>query len=250
MYDVLNFLCIPVILSDDIIYAYSDQSGGPFNHSLFSIQLPQSLIYYTTLKQLSLYRNNKQLMGILPSGQLIYDLLESSYHQHGDYYYFNERRSRGSSSSSNSRSNNYSSVYINPLIHILQSISMLDIQILRNNMYHISSYYRYYQIKTSPTTTPTSNMSSSRNAFTSSTKATTTTTTSTIMNQIPLIDHYFPDGDAMTMLIQLLSLRKKKGLYNISNQCQLERKGRKHNYISRFTCDNKDKDDILLNRRR
>jgi len=250
MYDVLNFLCIPVILSDDIIYAYSDQSGGPFNHSLFSIQLPQSLIYYTTLKQLSLYRNNKQLMGILPSGQLIYDLLESSYHQHGDYYYYNDRRSSGSSSS-NSRSNNYSSVYINPLIHILQSISMLDIQILRNNMYHISSYYRYYQIKTSPTS---SNMSSSsKSAFTSSTsstKATTTTTTSTIMNQIPLIDHYFPDGDAMTMLTQLLSLRKKKGLYNISNQCQLERKGRKHNYISRFTCDNKDKDDILLNRRR
>jgi len=255
MYDVLNFLCIPVILSDDIIYAYSDQSGGPFNHSLFSIQLPQSLIYYTTLKQLSLYRNNKQLMGILPSGQLIYDLLESSYHQHGDYYYYNDRSSSGSSSrSSRSRSNNYSSIYINPLIHILQSISMLDIQILRNNMYHISSYYRYYQIKTSPTTTPTSNMSSSsKSAFTSSTtstKTTTTTTTTTIMNQIPLIDHYFPDGDAMTMLTQLLSLRKKKGLYNISNQCQLERKGRKHNYISRFTCDNKDKDDILLHRRR
>ena len=249
MYDVLNFLCIPVILSDDIIYAYSDQSGGPFNHSLFSIQLPQSLIYYTTLKQLSLYKNNKLLMGILPSGQLIYDLLESSYHQHGDYYYYNDRSSIGSSSrsSSSSRSNNYSSIYINPLIHILQSISMLDIQILRNNMYHISAYYRYYQIKTSPTTTPPRNMSRSRSAFTSSTKATTTTT---IMNQIPLIDHYFPDGDAMTMLTQLLSLRKKRGLYNISNQCQLERKGRKHNYISRFTCDNKDKDDILLNRRR
>ena len=29
-------------------------------------------------------------MGILPSGQLIYDLLESSYHQHGDYYYYND----------------------------------------------------------------------------------------------------------------------------------------------------------------
>ena len=245
MYDVLNFLCIPVILSDDIIYAFSDQSGGPFNHSLFSIQLPQSLIYYTTLKQLSLYKNNKLLMGILPSGQLIYDLLESSYHQHGDYYYYNNDRS-SSGSSSRSRSNNYSSIYINPLIHILQSISMLDIQILRNNMYHISSYYRYYQIKTSPP----SNMSSSRSAFTSSTSSTKATTTTTIMNQIPLIDHYFPDGDAMTMLTQLLSLRKKRGLYNISNQCQLERKGRKHNYISRFTCDNKDKDDILLNRRR
>ncbi len=69
------------------------------------------------------------------------------------------------------------------------------------------------------------------------------------MNQIPLIDHYFPDGDAITMLTQLLSLRKKRGLYNISHQCQLERKGRKHNYISRFTCDNKDKEDSLLNRR-
>jgi hypothetical protein len=52
MYDVLNFGCIPVVLSDDLIWAFSDQSGGPLNHSTYSLQIPQSVVHYTAQKSL------------------------------------------------------------------------------------------------------------------------------------------------------------------------------------------------------
>ena len=197
MYDVLNFGCIPVVLSDDIVWAYSDQTGGPLNHSLYSIQLPQSIIYYNTKKVLSIYQSKKLEMGVLPSGQLLYSLLEKSYYHHyrGDY------------------SND--GMFINPLIHILQQISIEDIQMLRYYIYTAAPYYRYYQMNQS-------------------------------MTQLPLINHQYPNGDSIYILTQLLSSRKKKGLYDISQQCQIERKIMKHNYMSRYTCDIKYKADSLV----
>jgi hypothetical protein len=55
MYDVLNFGCIPVVLSDDLVWAFSDQTGGPLNHSAFSLQIPQSVVHYTARKTLNRY---------------------------------------------------------------------------------------------------------------------------------------------------------------------------------------------------
>jgi hypothetical protein len=55
MYDVLNFGCIPVVLSDDLVWAFSDQTGGPLNHSAFSLQIPQSVVHYTARKSLKRY---------------------------------------------------------------------------------------------------------------------------------------------------------------------------------------------------
>jgi antitoxin component HigA of HigAB toxin-antitoxin module len=53
MYDVLNFGCVPVVLSDDLVWAYSDQTGGPLNHTEFSIQIPQSVVHFTARKTLA-----------------------------------------------------------------------------------------------------------------------------------------------------------------------------------------------------
>ena len=41
MYDVMNMGCIPVVLSDDIVWAYSKLVGGALNPAAFSIQIPQ-----------------------------------------------------------------------------------------------------------------------------------------------------------------------------------------------------------------
>jgi hypothetical protein len=43
MYDAMNLGCIPVILSDDLIYAYSLSAGGKYDPNLFSITLPQKV---------------------------------------------------------------------------------------------------------------------------------------------------------------------------------------------------------------
>lgn len=39
--------CIPVVLSDDLVWAYSTEAGGPLDPSTFSIQLPQSTVLKT-----------------------------------------------------------------------------------------------------------------------------------------------------------------------------------------------------------
>ena len=35
----LQFGCIPVILSDDVVFAFSRESGGPLDAALFSLQV-------------------------------------------------------------------------------------------------------------------------------------------------------------------------------------------------------------------
>jgi hypothetical protein len=43
MYDALHVGCIPVVLSDDLVWAYSPATGGPLQPQLFSITLPQKV---------------------------------------------------------------------------------------------------------------------------------------------------------------------------------------------------------------
>ena len=43
MYDVMHLGCIPVVLSDDLLWAYSKEIGGAVDVTAFSIQLPQQV---------------------------------------------------------------------------------------------------------------------------------------------------------------------------------------------------------------
>lgn len=43
MYDVMHFGCIPVVLSDDLVWAYSKATGGVIDPTAFSIQIPQQV---------------------------------------------------------------------------------------------------------------------------------------------------------------------------------------------------------------
>jgi hypothetical protein len=45
MYDAMNMGCVPVILSDDIVWAYSVATGGLLDPRYFSITLPQKVDY-------------------------------------------------------------------------------------------------------------------------------------------------------------------------------------------------------------
>ena len=125
MYDVLNFGCIPVVLSDDLIWAYSDQSGGPLNHTDFSLQMPQSVVHFTARKTLARYAGNPAAMGATPSGARLYDLLQSAYAQWGDYE---------------------DGAYLNPLVLVLRSIPQKDVQLLQAGVHKAAPYYRYYNM--------------------------------------------------------------------------------------------------------
>lgn len=43
MYDAMNMGCVPVVLSDDIVWAYSTSTGGLLDPKYFSISLPQKV---------------------------------------------------------------------------------------------------------------------------------------------------------------------------------------------------------------
>ena len=125
MYDVLNFGCIPVILSDDLVWAYSNYSGGSLDPYIFSIQLPQSVVQYSA-KQL-LTKFSRLQLGFLPkSGIAYYDLLSESLAAGGEYL---------------------SKRYVNPLVQILLRIPYQDIVFLRKNIRDVAPLYRYYRMK-------------------------------------------------------------------------------------------------------
>lgn len=128
MYDVLNFGCVPVVLSDDLIWASSDQTGGPLNHSTFSIQIPQSVIHYSAQRSLRVFKDRKLDFGVLPSGRLVYDLLEASTREGLEFE---------------------NGVYVNPLVQILRKVSSDEYNYLVENGKAAGEHYRYYKLNTS-----------------------------------------------------------------------------------------------------
>jgi hypothetical protein len=135
MYDVLNFGCIPVVLSDDLIWAYSDQTNGPLNHTQFGIQLPQSIIQYSIERSVLRYANHRDIFGRLPiSGIHLYDILLDA----------NRTAQRFEQN-----------IYINPLVHILRRIPTVDIEYLRHHGTIAAEHYRYYAMNQSMHRIPT-----------------------------------------------------------------------------------------------
>jgi hypothetical protein len=134
MYDVLNFGCIPVVISDDLIWAFSEQTGGPLNHSTFSLQLPQSVVQYSIDHSLKRYRNNPLDFGLLPSGRSLYSILEESKASDKDFE---------------------NGIYVNPLIRILRRIPESEIEFLRTNGKLAAKSYHYYEMNKSMEEIPT-----------------------------------------------------------------------------------------------
>lgn len=124
MYDVLNFGCIPVLLSDDIVWAYSHLSGGTLNASLFALQLPQSVVHFSAETLLAKFSHIH--FPYLPvSGINAYDLLRDSLSSGGAY-------ERGQ--------------YVNPLVQILRRVPYEDQVFLREQGEVHAEYFRYFRM--------------------------------------------------------------------------------------------------------
>ena len=185
MYDVMHFGCIPVILSDELVYAFSNEAGGPLNESQYALRLPQSIIQFPTNFLLEKFGSPKaqKLFGYLPDGTSLWSLLKKAAEEPA----FEE------------------GVYINPLVHILRMISPANLKIYRENIKQIAPKYRYYQMDSN-------------------------------MKQIPTASHKMPNGEALKMLMQALSKKKKEGIMTIGQACEKER-NQKHKYVGNYPCD-------------
>lgn len=128
MYDVLHYGCVPVVLSDDLLWAFGPEMRGlqaTLLPSEFSIQVPQSVVHFTAQRTLRLYGGTRRKeMGVLPSGTYLYDLLEQSVKEGQDW-------ERGG--------------YVNPLVQILRRVPVEDLLSLQTKGREASTLYSFYE---------------------------------------------------------------------------------------------------------
>ena len=118
MYDVMFYGCIPVILSDELVYAYSNTTGGVLDHTSYTIQFSQNIVQLTTPQILKRFKNKPLIFGgVLPvCNRSLYSILQESYTRYGEYIKVDGQ--------------NYDS-YVNPLVQVLRAIPEEDVRHLQ-----------------------------------------------------------------------------------------------------------------------
>jgi hypothetical protein len=198
MYDVLNFNCIPVVISDDIVWAFSVQTGGKIDPTTYSIQIPQCIVHWPLVRVLQRYDRNS-LPTRLPSGRYIYDILLD----------IHAANLAGEVGGGPNRNMYHKGVYINPLIQLLQRVSAKDIASLQLGGRNAVKYFLYYPIDPTPRADD---------------------------NIIPLALRTLPTGGAIDMFSYQLQRIKDTNTTVIRDLCLAE-KARPHPYIGHFRCD-------------
>lgn len=251
-----------MVLSDDLVWAYSTEAGGPLDPSTFSIQLPQSTVLKSAEFILSRIAPTEQettaktartganavsysaaLMNggkALPSGVSVISLLreiaaedkqlaidatlnnteqdtvsrrlfeadtsaagiELLELQHR--YLLNAPQNNGGNGKPNKANTaaaradkativtGTAAVTSNTLIRLLQKISARDIAVLQEGVRNASKYYQFYPIDAQMRTDLT-----------------------------PPAVHMYPSGGALQLLGQLLEQKKKQGVQDIRQRCQV-----------------------------
>lgn len=138
MYDVMNFGCIPVILSDDLVWALSAETGGYLDPRHFALRLPQCTVQHTMDALLVRYKKHQHVFGYLPhSNTSVYNILKSVYLE------------------SQFASSVYAgSMYLNPLLLILLHVPAKDIVYMQKKVREAAHYYRYYKLDNSMRSIP------------------------------------------------------------------------------------------------
>lgn len=249
MYDVMHYGCIPVLLSDDAVWAFSVTTGGPLDPASFSLQLPQSIVYKTAAEVLAKYSREEDYGyggSRLPSSgvsllQLLKEVDAEQQQRMPNITVSSNRalvsekltptKNKGKGGGGGSGKNKKPAPTIvvreelltpqqNTLIQILQKISYRDIRLLRAMAQNVSLHsYLYYNTSSfAPLATGAGKASSGDNK--------------------PLTaSHTFPDGGAIHMLEMLLNEKKAEGISNISAACEREIKSVKHRYIGNYPCE-------------
>jgi hypothetical protein len=232
---------VPVVLSDDLVWAYSTDTGGSLDPSSFSIQLPQSVILRSAAEILAKYDTAASAAGggdgtavhylmnggmALPSGVTVLSLLreiaaedkaavaeaahndsnsnsgatvgktwsrrlllELSEEESSLLESSNRRLLKGTPAAAAVGAQATSS---NTLIRLLHKVSAKDVTALQQGVRRVATYFQFYAPDAKMRTDVT-----------------------------PPAVHMFPNGGAMQMLEQQLTLRKEKGVFDIGRRCQV-----------------------------
>lgn len=129
MYDAMNWGCIPVVLSDDLVWAYSTLTGGRMKPKDFSIALPQKMVLCSISTLLScLNITISSLLYEAPytnplpgTGTTVGEILLRILRLHTP------------------------TESVNPLVKFLTEIDPFDVSALQGGVKRYSSHYRYYR---------------------------------------------------------------------------------------------------------
>lgn len=136
---------MPVILSDDCLWAYSKDTGGMLDPRSFSLQFPQRIVQRTATQLLNeglAIRNHSFLIKLLPSSnrtliQLLEDVAVDEFHETTN----SKQDFRG----------------INTLIRVLLKVPDDDFHLLQQGLRKASHHYSYYAFNRSLDIIPTAN---------------------------------------------------------------------------------------------
>jgi len=206
-YDVMNYGCVPIVLSDDLVFAFTTDAGGIYNESDFSIRLPQKTVQIGApeLNHQNTYREKNSLeppIPTLPLGTKLTDKL---------LLLSQEAMARGPMSEDayrypGGRKPKYP--FPNTLQGILERIPDFEIENIQKNVIKMAKFYRYYK-KEIEGGLP--------------------------FTKIPTEEHRLPDGGAIVMLAKFLTKRKRSGIAKAADECDIDR-NKKHNFRGAYPC--------------
>lgn len=134
MYDVMNFGCIPVVLSDEMMYSFIEEAGGGVREGNFSLRFPQKIVQksaHVLLSELSV----KDMGHLTHTGISIRTLLSNIVE------------------TAAAKNTTIEAPFV--LVELLQHVPVEEIIALQRGVAKVSRKYRYYALNSSVTQIPT-----------------------------------------------------------------------------------------------
>lgn len=234
MYDAMHVGCIPVILSDDLVWAYSSATGGSLQPQLFSITMPQKVVLMSVMQlYLSVVQGGEGGRGEGDEGDATDagrgEADESSSgaghtQQHEDHSKVLEALARTllpasqlslrhvvdmavaeASAAPSPDSARPITMATNALEAILRLVPPRDVVRLQENVRRFAPSYHYYAHNSSQVANP-------------------------------LATKVLPTGGAIKHMASQLSALKRRGTMVIAQKCR-EEKAQRHEYVGTYPCD-------------
>ena len=207
-YSMIEKGCIPVLLADDLVFAYTYQAGGiNFNETDFSVRLPQDIALVTAAQLNHLDRFGAQIstkadlerprFGHLPLGTSIADIVQKLVHE-----YKTQKTKSDPWMFPGGIVPNFP--FPNTLQLVLERIPYNEIRALQQRLFDYAPLTRYYK---------------------------TVSEGALPFSALPTEEHRLPDGRAVEMLVDFLNRRQfdPGGVPGPAERCDMDRN--KHHVI-------------------
>jgi hypothetical protein len=201
-YEMLLFGCIPVLLGDDMVYAFTKEAGMNISLDDFVVQLPQSIVQVeaSVVSHENVYPRDGSMspkLGVLPHGTKLEDVVMEVTRK--ELHSSKTKKVLQAFDFDDGRRPIFP--WPNALPETLLRFPRWEVEALQDGVAKHAHLYRYYK------------------TFKEKGKP---------MQVVPVSEHRFPDGDAIDVLAQFLRSRKSEGVTKAAEKCDAFRVQRTH----------------------